>query len=72
MFDPVVASDPVFNVIPAFKAYDAVSARDAVPNNEPVNDCAVIPPDTNKLPVNWCVSSALSPNLVEPDTCMVS
>ena len=30
----------------------------------PVN---VVEPDTSTLPVNSCVSSKLSPNLVEPD-----
>jgi hypothetical protein len=50
--------DVVMNdAVAACVAYDAV----------PVNESAVMLPLTDKLPVNSCVSSDVSPNLVEPD-----
>ena len=37
---------------------------------EPVNELALTFPSTNTDPVNWCVSSDVSPNFVDPDEYM--
>ncbi len=55
-----------------FNANDDVTAKDDVPNNEPVKFVAITEPVTPKLPVmvtlpvNTCLSSIVSPNLVDP------
>ena len=37
----------------------------------PINESDVTEPVTSKLPVNWCLSSRVSPNFVEPLSNMI-